>query len=161
MRFASFKSLHCFLLAFMRSCSIVMETTSTLPVWLKQRAVIEFLVAEGCTQKQIHSRLQIVYGNETIDVSNVCRWVASAKNVNRGLLPILDKSRSGCPKTAVTDANIQRVNELIRTNRRTTRDEIAAYLDISHERLNHIRHRTSPCVRKFNVTKSTGKVCSV
>lgn len=115
-----------------------METKDSLCVRLKQRAVIEFLVGEGCTPTQIYSRLRDFYGDKTIDISNVRRWVACAKKVNRGLLPILDKSRSGRPKTAVNDANIQRIDELIRTNRRITQDEISAYLNISHERVNHI-----------------------
>ena len=97
-----------------------MERKDELGVRLKQRAVIEFLVAEGCMPKRIHSHLQKVYGDETIDLSNVRRWVVAAKNVNRGLLQIIDKTRSGRPKTAVNTANIPRVDELIRTNRRIT-----------------------------------------
>lgn len=118
-----------------RSCSVAMEKRDQLCIRLKQRAMIEFLAAEGCTPKQIYSRLRNVYGDTTIDVSNVRRWVAAAKNVNRGLLPILDKMRSRRPKTAVNDVNIGRVDELIRVNRWITQDEIAAYLDISHERV--------------------------
>ena len=55
----------------------------------KQRAVIEFLVAEGCEPIEIHRRLLNVFGNETVDVSTVRRWVLRAKNSDRGKLIIV------------------------------------------------------------------------
>ena len=42
-------------------------------VRLKQRAVIEFLVAEGVTTVNIYKRLQTVYKDKTLDYSNVWR----------------------------------------------------------------------------------------
>lgn len=105
---------------------------------MKQRAVIEFLVGSGLTPKEIHSRSKGFYGDETIDISNVRRWAVAAKQASRGHLSVVDKPRSGRPKTATNDANIEKVDALIRTNRRITQDEIAACLDISHERVNHI-----------------------
>ena len=45
----------------------------------KQRAVIEFLVAEGETSLKIHNRLRNVYKDNTIDYSNVKRWVQRFK----------------------------------------------------------------------------------
>ena len=47
----------------------------------KQRAVIEFLVAEGETSLKIHNRLKNVYKDNTIDYSNVKRWVQRFKKV--------------------------------------------------------------------------------
>ncbi|UYV62871.1 hypothetical protein LAZ67_2002195 [Cordylochernes scorpioides] len=47
----------------------------------KQRAVIEFLEMEGCSE--IHQRLKIVYTEVTIDISNVRRWMKRSTNSNQ------------------------------------------------------------------------------
>jgi hypothetical protein len=41
----------------------------------EQHAVIEILTKEGCGLSDIHRRLQNVYGDDTIDKSNVHRWM--------------------------------------------------------------------------------------
>ena len=48
-----------------------------LEVCMKQRAVVEFLVAKGKTLINIHNRLQTVHKDETLDYSNVWRWALS------------------------------------------------------------------------------------
>ncbi len=63
-----------------------MSTETSLSTRCKQCAVIEFLTAENCVPKEIHSRLKKVYGDETIDISNVRCWVRSAKVAERGKL---------------------------------------------------------------------------
>jgi len=68
-----------------------MNTETILSSRYKQRIVIEFLTAENCAPKVIHSRLKNVYGDETIDISNVRRWVRSAKVVEKGQLVVTDK----------------------------------------------------------------------
>jgi transposase len=73
----------------------------------KQRAVTEFLTKEGCRLSDIHRRLQIVYGDDTIDRSNVHRWMQKFKD---GETSSEDKPRSGRPSTATTDTNRQRKN---------------------------------------------------
>lgn len=50
-----------------------METTSV--VSLEQRAVTEFLNTEDCKPIDIHVRLLVVYGDDTIGISDVRRWV--------------------------------------------------------------------------------------
>jgi hypothetical protein len=45
----------------------------------KQRAVIEFLTNEVCRLSDIHRRLLNVYGDDTIDRSNVHRWMKKFK----------------------------------------------------------------------------------
>ena len=44
-------------------------------VRIRQRSVIVFLTAEGEIPIRIHERLKNVYGNATVDVSTVRRWV--------------------------------------------------------------------------------------
>ncbi len=61
-----------------------METSSSTRC--KQRAVIEVLTTENCAPKEIHGHLKKVYGDETIDISNVRLWVRSAKVAESGKL---------------------------------------------------------------------------
>jgi hypothetical protein len=48
---------------------------SDVEVRTKQRCVIEFLHAEKIAPIEIHRRLLNVYGDQTVDVSTVRRWV--------------------------------------------------------------------------------------
>jgi transposase len=57
------------------------------------------------------------------------------KKVKEGETSIEDKPRSGRPSTVITDTNRQRVDELIREERRVTRRELAAQLDCGHNAL--------------------------
>ena len=45
-----------------------------LEINMKQRAVIEILVAEGETPVNIHKRLQRVYHDEALNYNNKRRW---------------------------------------------------------------------------------------
>ena len=102
----------------------------------KQRAVIEFLVAEGETPLRIHNRLKNVYKDNTIDYSNVKRWVQRFKKSTEdheevGKVSIADKPRSGRPSTSVNPDNKTYADESIRTDRRSTVEELASKLDVS------------------------------
>ena len=102
----------------------------------KQRAVIEFLVAEGETPLRIHNRLKNVYMDNSIDYSNVKRWVQRFKKSTEdheevGKVSIADKPRSGRPSTSVNPDNKTYADELIRTDRRITVEELASKLDVS------------------------------
>ena len=46
---------------------------------VRQRSMIEFLTAEGEMPIRIHGRLKNVYGDATVDVSTVRRWVRRCK----------------------------------------------------------------------------------
>ena len=74
---------------------------------MKQRCVIEFLHAEKIAPKDIHRRLVNVYGDQTVDVSTVRRWVA---RFSSGDSDVKDKPRSGRPCTAVTPRNGERLD---------------------------------------------------
>ena len=99
----------------------------------KQRAVIEFLVLEGESAAAIHNRLKNVYGDKTIDVSNVRRWVRRIKgsDSDKGEAVLGDQPRSGRPAHAVSDSNLKSTDELIKQDRRITITEISEALDIS------------------------------
>ena len=61
----------------------------------KQRTVIVFLVAEGEAPVNIHRRLQNVYKENTLNYSNVRRWVYRLTNEKLGTASVADKPRSG------------------------------------------------------------------
>ena len=59
---------------------------------------------------RIHERLRNVYGDATVDVSTIRRWVRRYKEAE-GHTRLADETRSGRPATAVTPGNIQRVDD--------------------------------------------------
>jgi hypothetical protein len=75
------------------------KMASGMEVRMKQRCVIEFLHAEKIAPNDIHRRLLNVYGDQTVDVSTVRRWVA---RFSSGDSDVKDKPRSKRPRTAVT-----------------------------------------------------------
>ena len=83
------------------------KMTSDMEVLMKQRCVIEFLHAEKIAPKDIHRRLLNVYGDQTVDVSTVRRWVA---RFSSGDSDVKDKPRSGRLCTAVTPRNEERLD---------------------------------------------------
>lgn len=102
---------------------------SDLSAKIKQRCVIEFLYISGETNATaIHEHLFKVYKTETIDVSNIRRWIARFKNND---FYILDKPRSGRPSTSVHDSNMQLVVQLIEDNRRIKVKEMSETIGIS------------------------------
>ena len=58
-------------------------TRACIPARIRQRSVIEFLTAEGEMAIRIHERLKNVYGDATVDVSTVRRWVRRCKEAER------------------------------------------------------------------------------
>ena len=56
--------------------------------------MIEFLTAEGEMPIRIHERLKNVYGDATVDVSTVRRWVRRCKEAE-GQTRLADETRSG------------------------------------------------------------------
>ena len=104
-------------------------------VRFKQRAVIEFLTAEGIPPIEIHRRMEKVYGTECLDVSNVRRWSKKCKEGEVGVLDLSDKHRSGRPLSATDDSHKEAVDAMIQDNRRITQREISEELGISQERV--------------------------
>ena len=112
--------------------------TTPLDVRFKQRAVIEFFVAENVKPVDIHRRLLAVYGNQTLDVSSVRRWVLRVKGSEVGKAIIADQDRSVRPVTVTDEAHKQKVDDLVQGNRRIKQSKIAVALEISKERVQHI-----------------------
>jgi hypothetical protein len=96
---------------------------------IKQRSVIEFLYKsdETCAVN-IHKKLLNVYKDETIDISNVRRWLKRFKNEEKD---VYDRPRSGRPSTSNNEENVLRLEQLVQNDRRITVREMAESLGIS------------------------------
>ena len=82
-------------------------------VRFKQRAIIEFLTAEKVPPIEIHRRMQVVYGDQCVDVSTVRHWVMRFKDGEMGKADLSDRTRNGRPVTASDQLHQDRVEELI------------------------------------------------
>ncbi|GFR17574.1 histone-lysine N-methyltransferase SETMAR [Trichonephila clavata] len=67
----------------------------------------------------------------------VRRW---CRTFSDGRQQLEDIPRAGRTRTATTDANVGKVDDMIRANRRITIDEVAEELGIAHERAQNIIH---------------------
>ena len=110
---------------------------------MKQRAVIEFLVAEGETPVNIHKRLRRVYHDEALDYSNVRRWACrlaedSDESQQSGHASLKDKSRTCRPSTSVNLDNKAIADKLIREDRHITLDNLASELGVIHGSAHHL-----------------------
>jgi len=103
------------------------KMVSDMEVCMKQRYVIEFLHAEKMAPNDIHQRLLNIYGDQTVDVSTVRRWVA---RFSSGDSDVKDKPRSRRPCTAVTPRNEERLDQLMHTNQQITTRELCMELNI-------------------------------
>ena len=98
-------------------------------VSLHQRAVIEFLVKEEIPATDIHHRLQRLYGDVCMGASSDRRWVEHFQDRNTS---IQYQPRSGHPRTASTEPDKKRLDEIIKEDRRVTLDAVAAKFGIRH-----------------------------
>ena len=119
----------------------------------RQRAVIEFLVKKEIPAAEIRQRLQRAYGSVCMGASSVRRWVKHFKDGNTS---IQDEPRSGRPRTASTERNMERVDEIIQDDRRVTMDTIVRTLGIGHnavhEMIESLGYRTSSKIATLSYT---------
>ena len=94
---------------------------------LEQRGVIRFFLAESVKSSEILSRIQRQYGSSCISRVNFYKWVQAFKD---GHESITDDPESGRPVDVSTPEAIQAVEDMIRSDRRVTFDEMATNLDI-------------------------------
>lgn len=116
-----------------------MERRCVLNSWSKEevRAVIRYEWACGVSGTEIHNRLVEVYGPGVMLKPMVRRW---CRTFIDGRQQVEDIPRAGRTRMATTDANVGKVDDMIRVNRRITIDEVAEELGISHERAQNIIH---------------------
>ncbi|GBN88346.1 hypothetical protein AVEN_53729-1 [Araneus ventricosus] len=101
-----------------------------------QRAVIQFLRAEGEHASQIYRRMKEVYGEQCLARCTIFRWYPSYED---GCVTIKDLPPSGQAHVATNSATISTVDKLIRQNRQITTRETAVELSISKGTVHHIQ----------------------
>lgn len=112
----------------MKACfRVVMENFNE--ALLQQRSVIKFLTLEGVSAKDIHSRLQNQFGEDTLCYTQVKDWAAQFK---RGRISVRDEPRSGRPVEAATEETIEAVKQLILMDTKIKVEELAAETKVSH-----------------------------
>ena len=111
----------------------------------RRRAVIEFLVKEEIPAAEIHQRLQRAYRSVCMGASSVRRWVKHFKDGNTS---IQDQPRSGRPRTASTERNKERVDEIIQDDRRVTVDTDYHLFGFVKDQLRRQRYETTEAIQK-------------
>jgi len=95
----------------------------------KQHINMKFCFNLQKSAKETHKMLKLVYGDAELTMKMVYNWFERFRN---GCELVKDKERSGCPSTSKTQENVERVSEMIRSNRRLTIREISEDLNISY-----------------------------
>jgi hypothetical protein len=78
----------------------------------RQRAVVEFLVAEKESVRNIHKPLCNVYRSAMVNKSIVSHW-AKRETASETEAALHDLPRSGCPVTAVCPESLQCADAII------------------------------------------------
>ena len=95
---------------------------------LEQRYAIKFCVRLGKDATETYQMLQEAFKEECISKSQCGRWHKAFKE---GREEVTDEHRSGRPTTARTDENVQRVREVLSSDRRLSIQAIADTLNLS------------------------------
>ncbi|GBL94536.1 hypothetical protein AVEN_235625-1 [Araneus ventricosus] len=103
-----------------------------------QRAVIQFLRAEGEHLSQIYRRMKKVYGEQCLARCTIFWW---CQRYEAGRVNFKDLPSPGQADVVTNSATISANNELIRQNRRIITREIAVKLSISKGTVHHITHK--------------------
>jgi hypothetical protein len=93
-----------------------------------QRVCIKFCQRLGKTATETYEMLQQAFGETALSRSKTFQWYSRFKN---GRTSIDDVPHTGRPSTARTNETVDRVNKVIRGNRRLTIREIADELNLS------------------------------
>lgn len=120
-----------------------------LSVTVEQRIVVKFHVKLGKTATETYNLLKEVYGNECLSRARVFEWF---KRFQDGREDVQDDSRPGRPSTSKTDDNIEKIGNLIRSDRRLSIRAIAETVRIDKESVRQILHNN------FNMQKVCAKM---
>ena len=101
----------------------------------EKRAVIKYLNLKGLTPNEISSDMKVVLGDDAPSCATIYRWIAEFQ---RGRESTEDVHRCGRPVDACTEGNVQRVNDVIMTDRRVTVRYVAECLKLSYGTTYHI-----------------------
>ena len=107
--------------------------------------------------KETHEMLKLVYGDAAVTLKMVYKWFERFRN---GCELVEDEERSGHPSTSKTKENVERVSEMIRSNRRLIIREISEDVNIFYVRRKRpekwangfiLHHDNAPCHTSFLV----------
>lgn len=99
-------------------------------VIIEQRIVIKFHFKLGKTATETYNLLKEVYGSECLSRTRVFEWF---KRFQDGRQDVEDDSRPGRPSTSKTDDNVEKVANLIRSDRRLSIRAVAESVGIDKE----------------------------
>ena len=97
---------------------------------MEQRVNLKLLVKLGKNPNECVKLLQEAYGEDAMSKTRVYEWHKRFKN---GREEVEDDRKSGRPSTSKTDENIDRVRQLVRSDRRLTVRMIAEELSMNRE----------------------------
>ena len=120
---------------------------------LEQRCAIKFCVKLGESASVTFEKLKQAYGEHSLSRAQVFRW---HKSFLEGREHVEDEHRSGRPSTSTTDENIERVNTLVRSDRRLTLRMLSEQLNLNrftvHQILTEHLHMRKVCAKMPHVT---------
>ncbi|GFT66752.1 protein GVQW3 [Nephila pilipes] len=97
---------------------------------IEQRYCIKFCQKLGDFQSQTIRKIQQVFGEDAIGVTQIKEWFNRFKD---GRTSAESEQRCGRPQTARSAANVERVRNLVMTDRRLTVREIAVEVGVSKD----------------------------
>ena len=104
---------------------------------IKERGVVRFLWAKDMATKDIHKEMLPMYGEHCLWRQAVHNWV---QKFSEGRTSIEDKYSVDRPVEIATPATLQRVEDIIRGDRRVTIDTVATAIGCSHGQAYNIMH---------------------
>jgi len=101
------------------------------------RSVIQFLFLERKSRSEMKKRLDAVYGDSSPSMATVKNWF---KEFQRVRTSVFDEPRPGAPKTATTEDNVTKIQDLVLADRRLKIREISETVGMSNDRVGDILH---------------------
>ena len=87
-----------------------------MSVFHEQRICVKFCVKIGKSVTETSEMMKIAFGEEATCSTQTYEWW---KRFKEGRTSVDDDPRSGRPSTSKTDDNVEKVREVIRSNRRS------------------------------------------
>jgi len=120
-----------------------------LCVNVEQHVNVKFCVELGKPTTETYDLLKKVYGDECLSRTQVFDWF---KRFKEGREEIGDDQCPGHPSTSKTDANIEKVGEIVRQSHRLSIRAVAELINIDKETVRQILHNN------FNMKKVCSKM---
>ncbi|XP_067949962.1 protein GVQW3-like [Watersipora subatra] len=95
---------------------------------VEQRCAIKFCVQLQHSATETYSKIQQAYGDTALSRAQVFRWF---KAFSEGKDSVEDDTRLGRPSSVHNDANVERIRELVHSDRRLTVRMIAEQLQLN------------------------------